>query len=132
MSEKLLSIKEVADHLKISEEEVKRLVDMGEIPAYKIGGTFLRFRKEHIDAIKDEIEAVEWMFPENAAPVLDEHGKPTHHLTELEMEIKAREPAVRQYDYSPVERVKDFIYFYDFYILSIIVISVLLFLIFKK
>lgn len=132
MSEKLLSIREVADHLKISEEEVKRLVDIGEIPAYKIGGTFLRFRKEQIDAIKDEIEAVEWMFPGHAGPVLDERGKPTHHLTELEMEIKAREPAARRYDYSLAEKVKDFIYFYDFYILSFIVISVLLFLIFKK
>lgn len=132
MSEKLLSIGEVADYLKISEEEVKRLVDIGEIPAYKIGGTFLRFRKEHIDAIKDEIEAVEETLPEPAVPALDEHGKPTHHLTELETEIKAREPAARQYDYSPIEKVKDFIYFYDFYILSIIVICVLMFLIFRK
>lgn len=132
MSEKLLSIREVADYLKISEEEVKRLVDIGEIPAYKIGGTFLRFRKEHIDAIKEEIEAVEEMLSEPAAPALDEHGKPTHHLTELEIEIKAREPSVRQYDYSPIEKVKDFIYFYDFYVLSFIVIGVLLFLIFKK
>lgn len=132
MSEKLLSIREVADHLKISEEEVKRLVDIGEIPAYKIGGTFLRFRREQIDAIKEEIEAVEWMFPNHAAPVIDKRGKPTHHLTELEIEIKAHEPAARQYDYSLAEKVKDFIYFYDFYILSFIVISVLLFLIFKK
>ena len=32
MPEKLLSIKEVSEALKISEEEVKRLVDIGEIP----------------------------------------------------------------------------------------------------
>jgi len=132
MSEKLLSIREVADHLKISEEEVKRLVDIGEIPAYRIGGTFLRFRKEQIDAIKNEIDEVEEKEPEHAKPVLDARGKPTHHLTELEREIKKREPAVRQYDYSFSEKIRDFIYFNDFYILSFIVIGVLLFLIFRK
>lgn len=131
MSEKLLSIKEVADHLKVSEEEVKRLVDIGEIPAYKIGGTFLMFRREQIAAIKNEIEEVEEMNPGHAGPVLDNLGKPTHHLTDLEVEIKAKEPAARQYDYTLVEKVRDFVYFYDFYLLSFIVIGVLLSLIFK-
>lgn len=132
MSEKLLSIGEVAAHLKLSEEEVKRLVDIGEIPAYRIGGTFLRFRKEQIDAIRNEIDEVEEKEPEHAKPVLDDRGKPTHHLTELEREIKKREPIVRQYDYSVTERVRDFFYFNDFYILSFITIGVLLFLIFRK
>jgi len=132
MSEKLLSIREVADHLKLSEEEVKRLVDIGEIPAYRIGGTFLRFRKEQIDAIRNEINEVEEKEPEHAKPVLDERGRLTHHLTDLEVEIKRRSPAVRQYDYSPVEKVRDFIYFYDFYILAFIAIGALLFLIFKN
>ncbi|MBN2453709.1 MAG: helix-turn-helix domain-containing protein [Candidatus Omnitrophica bacterium] len=132
MSEKLLSIKEVAEHLKISEEEVKRLVDIGEIPAYKIGGTFLRFRKEQIDAIRSEIDEVEEHEPEHAKPVLDERGRPTHHLSDLEMEIKRREPAVGQYDYSAAEKLRDFIYFNDFYILSFAVIGILLFLIFRR
>ncbi len=131
MSEKLLSIREAADHLKVSEEEVKRLVDIGEIPAYRIGGTFLRFRREQIDAIRNEIEEVEEMNPGHAGPILDNLGKPTHHLTDLEIEIKAQEPAARQYDYTSAEKIRDFIYFYDFYILSFVVIGVLLFLIFK-
>lgn len=132
MSEKLLTIREVAENLRISEEEVKRLVDIGEIPAYRIGGTFLRFRKEQIDAIKNEIEEVEEKEPEHSKPVLDEHGKPTHHITELETEIKTREPAVRQYDYSFPEKVRDFVYFYDFYIVSFVVIVVLMTLIFNS
>ena len=132
MSEKLLSIREVSEHLKISEEEVKRLVDIGEIPAYRIGGTFLRFRKEQIDAIRNEIDEVEEKEPEHAKPVLDERGKPTHHLTDLEQEIKKREPTVRRYDYSLVEKIRDFMYFNDFYIFSFIAIGLLLFLIFKK
>lgn len=131
MSEKLLSIREVADRLKVSEEEVKRLVDMGEIPAYRIGGTFLRFRREQIEAITNEIREVEEKDPEHSKPVLDEKGRPTHHLTELEREMKRREPSVRQYDYSFAEKVGDFIYFYDFYIISFLAIGLLLFMIFK-
>src|SRR3989338_3937431 len=100
MPEKLLSIKEVAEYLKISEEEVKRLVDQGEIPAYKIGDTFLRFRKEQIDAIRDEISQIEEIKPQNAGPAVDRRGKATHPYTDLERDIKRKTPTVRQYDYS--------------------------------
>src|SRR3989338_1844857 len=121
MQEKLLSIKEVAECLKISEEEVKRLVDVGEIPAYKIGDTFLRFRKEQIDAVKKEIIDFESKDTEGAK-VLPETGlKSVHPYTES-----------RQYDYTPAEKVKDFFYFHDFYIASFIIIIFLIYLIFKS
>jgi excisionase family DNA binding protein len=131
MPEKLLTIREVAEYLKISEEEVKRLVDIGEIPAYKIGGTFLRFSKEQIDAIRSEIVMVEGEDPSRGKPVLDPTGRPTHPYTDMEEDIKRREPVVRQYDYTPIERIKDFFYFNDFYILSFIILAVLFWLIFK-
>ncbi|MBI5143566.1 MAG: helix-turn-helix domain-containing protein [Candidatus Omnitrophica bacterium] len=131
MPEKLLSIREVADYLKISEEEVKRLVDLGEIPAYKIGGSFLRFRKEQIEAVRSEISTVERAKPEHAKPPLDSHGKPAHPYTDLEREIKRKEPMTRQYDYTLTERLSDFFYFNDFYIFSFIIILLLLYLIFK-
>ena len=132
MPEKLISIKEVADHLKISEEEVKRLVDAGEIPAYKIGDTFLRFRKEQIDAIRSEISEIEEKEPQSVAkPALDGKGHVTHPYTQLEKEIKRKEPSTRRYDYTAAERVKDFFYFNDFYIISFALIVFLLYLIFK-
>ena len=131
MPEKLLSIKEVSDYLKIPEEEVKRLVDVGEIPAYKIGDTFLRFRKEQIDAIRSDIAEIEQKEPEHAKPVLDQRGKPAHTYTKMEREIKRHEPLTRQYDYNVTERVKDFFYFNDFYIISFALIAVLMYLIFK-
>lgn len=131
MPEKLLSIKEVAEYLKVSEEEVKRLVDQGEIPAYKIGDTFLRFRKEQLDAIRDEIEQIEEIAPEHAKPSLDRQGKATHTYTDLERDIKRRSPIVRQYDYSAAEKVRDFFYFNDFYILCFVLIALLMYLIFK-
>ncbi len=132
MPEKLLSIKEVAEYLRLSEEEVKRLVDIGEIPAYKIGGSFLRFRKEQIDAIRSEISIVEKEESEHAKVVLDLKGKPAHTYTELEKDIKIKEPITRQYDYTFMERMKDFLYFNDFYILSFLIIFVLLYIIFKS
>ena len=127
----MLTIGEVAAYLKIPEEEVKRLVDIGEIPAYRIGGSFLRFRKEQIDAIRTEIFDVEQKEPERAKPHLDKRGRPTHPYTDLERSIKRKEPQVRQYDYSTGEKMRDFFYFNDFYILSFVVIVVLLYVIFR-
>lgn len=131
MPEKLLSIKEVAEYLKISEEEVKRLVDTGEVPAYKIGDTFLRFRKEQIDAIRSEISEIEEKEPERAKPALDQKGKAVHTYSNLEKDIKRKEPSTRIYDYTFIEKIKDFFYFNDFYILSFSLIAFLMYLIFK-
>ena len=104
-------------------------MDIGEIPAYKIGGSFLRFRKEQIDAIKSEVSLIEEEEPEHAKPSLDSHGKPTHTYTDLEQDIKRKEPITRQYDYTVPERIKDFLYFNDFYILSLVIIIILLYVI---
>lgn len=131
MPEKLLTIREVASYLGVSEEEVKRLVDIGELPAYKIGDTFLRFRREQIDAVKSEISLIEKEEPEHAKPALNLQGKPTHTYTDLERDIKIKEPVTRQYDYTTMERLRDFIYFNDFYIASFIVIIILMYLILR-
>ncbi|MDD5136861.1 MAG: helix-turn-helix domain-containing protein [Candidatus Omnitrophica bacterium] len=131
MPEKLMSIKEVAEHLKISEEEVKRLVDTGEIPAYKIGDTFLRFRREQIDAIRTEISEIEEEEVKVHPPAPGHKGRPAHPYTDLEKDIKRKEPATRRYDYTVAERVKDFFYFNDFYIVSFLLIISLIYLIIK-
>jgi excisionase family DNA binding protein len=131
MPEHLLNIKEVADYLGVSEEEVKRLVDMGEIPAYKIGDSFLRFRKEQIDAVKAEIGDVEKKDPDRVEIKLDSKGKPTHPYTDLEKNIKRKEPVARQYDYTVMEKARDFFYYNDFYIVSAVIVTVLLIIILK-
>lgn len=128
MPEKLLTIKEVAGYLAIPEEEVKRLVDIGEIPAYRIGDTFLRFRKEQIDAIRREVNEFEGQ-PQNVSARASAEHAGGHVYTDLERDIKQREPATREYDYTFPEKVKDFIYFNDFYILSFAIIAVLMYLI---
>ena len=132
MPEHLLSIKEVAAYLGVSEDEVKRLVDMGEMPAYKIGDSFLRFRKEQVDAIKSEISDVEKADPNRVDVKLDSKGHPTHPFTELEKNIKRSEPAAKQYDYTFAEKIQDFIHYNDFYIISAVIIGALFIIILRS
>jgi excisionase family DNA binding protein len=46
--EKLLTVREVAILLGISEREAMDLAESGRVPAYKVGGVYLRFKKEQI------------------------------------------------------------------------------------
>lgn len=98
MSSKLLTIREVAKYLNITEKEVIDLAETGDIPGYKVGGVYLRFKKEQLDQIKHRI-------------------KPNQSLVTIEG--------------TSFERVRDFIYHNDFYILSLIIIFFLLYLIIK-
>lgn len=52
MAEKLLTIREVSQALSISEKEVITLAESGEIPAYKVGGMYLRFRPEQVESYR--------------------------------------------------------------------------------
>lgn len=45
---KILTIKEVAEYLKVTERTIYRLAAAKKIPAFKVGGTW-RFRTEDID-----------------------------------------------------------------------------------
>lgn len=99
MSEKLLNLKEVCQYLGISEEDLRQLVNRGEIPAYRLGGTLLRFRKDQIEQIKAR-------------------GIPKIVRLDEESLSSAAE--------SRMEKLKDFLYFNDFYIISAIIVIVLL------
>ncbi|MBN1913520.1 MAG: helix-turn-helix domain-containing protein [Candidatus Omnitrophica bacterium] len=50
--EKLLTIREVAFILGISEKEVIELAESGLLPAYKVGGVYLRFKREQVEEFK--------------------------------------------------------------------------------
>jgi excisionase family DNA binding protein len=50
--EKLLTVREVAAVLNISEKDVLDLAEKSQIPAYKVGGVYLRFKKEQVDEYK--------------------------------------------------------------------------------
>jgi len=94
MRERLLTTREVSQLLDISEKEVIDLANQGKIPAYRVGGEFLRFRQEEILKIKSKFKKAS--------------------------------------SYSWREKISDFFYFNDFYIISLILISLLLWVIFKS
>ena len=103
MSEKLLNVREVSQYLGISAEDLRRLVDSGKVPAYRLGGAILRFRKDQIEQIKAQ-----------GIPKL----------------AKSQEEPAAGGRYTGMERLKDFLYFNDFYIICAIIIVVLLVFIF--
>ena len=98
MTGKLLTIREAAHYLNVTEKEVIELVEAGTIPAYKVGGVYLRFKKDQIDGVKDKI-------------------KPNQALISIEG--------------TTGERIRDFVYHNDFYILYLVVIFFLLYFIVK-
>ncbi len=87
---KLLTEEEAARRLGISIDEVKKLVDSGKLPAYKIAGQYLRFKEEEVERL------------------------------------------IKKPHRSAAERIKEFIYFYDFYIIAFIIILLILYLIFRR
>ena len=93
MRERLLTTREASQLLGISEKEIIELANQGKIPAYRVGGEFLRFRQEEILKIKNKFKKA---------------------------------------SYSWKEKISDFFYFNDFYIISLILISLLLWIIFKS
>lgn len=99
--EKLLTIREVSLILAISEKEVMDLAESGKIPAYKVGGVYLRFKREQIEEFKKSL-------------------KPLTHKPMF------------QEKYSFKDRLIDFFYFNDFYILAILIILLILIFIFQR
>ncbi|MDD5504954.1 MAG: helix-turn-helix domain-containing protein [Candidatus Omnitrophica bacterium] len=110
MSDRLLTLQEAADYLNLTEEEVRELVSEGRIPAYQVGGMYLRFKEEHILALKAELLSDPAAGGVSAAQ--DKFRKAGHQN-------------------KTASRLKDFLYFNDFYIIAIGLILLLLYVIIK-
>ena len=109
--EKLWTTAEVAKYLGVSEEEVEQLVLEGQLTGYRLGGEFLRFRPDQVTALKALLGGRR----QKASPLTAE--KP----------MSPARPAVGGMSWQ--ERVRDFLYFYDFYILSfLLLVSVMVYL----
>jgi excisionase family DNA binding protein len=98
--EKLLTVREVALILGVSEKEVLELAEKGKIPAYKVGGVYLRFKKEQVYSYQ------------RSSPSLS-------YKKEMAQNYPLR------------DRLSDFFYFNDFYILAGLIIIALLLVIFR-
>ncbi len=100
VEEKLLTVRDVSLILGISEKEVIDLAQSYKLPAYKVGGVYLRFKREQIEEFKKSL-------------------KPLEHKTNTSAK------------YSFQERLSDFFYLNDFYILSALIILLILLIIFR-
>ena len=98
--EKLLTVRDASALLEISEKDVLDLAEKGTLPAYKVGGVYLRFKKEQVD----------------------EYRK-AHHNIHHKSEGKER--------VGPQDKIRDFLYFNDFYIFAAILVILLGFLVYR-
>ncbi|MEW6008423.1 MAG: helix-turn-helix domain-containing protein [Candidatus Omnitrophota bacterium] len=105
--EKMLTVRQAAAFLGISEKAVIDLSDKGLIPAYKVGGVYLRFKKEQLKGINLSPEVL------TQAQAGDTAGKFSSGLRGIK------------------DRVVDFFYFNDFYFLCLIICLALLFIVLK-
>lgn len=114
LQERMLTLTEVAKFLGLDEQKVKELVKSGQIPYYKIGGTFIRFKQSQIEQIKTNLLAN-----------LD--LKPYQEKQKSQRPSSPISPAA-----SLKEKLMDFWHFYDFYIISALTAGIILVIIFRN
>lgn len=116
MPEKLITVKEAAELLGIPRVKIRELVEKNELPAYKIGGKFIRFRKDQVEAIRSVIlRDIANERPGRPMPAVPrEHSMFTRETT---------------YTQSFPDKLLDFFYFNDFYIIAAVLTVLLLFII---
>jgi excisionase family DNA binding protein len=94
--EKLWTTAEVARHLGVNEVDVEGLVKEGVLTGYKLGGQYLRFRPDQVQALKAKIR-----FRKNT--------------------VKSSVRRPDQFSW----KFREFVYFYDFYVISAALLAVL-------
>ncbi len=52
MSEGLLTEEEVKSYLKVDSPAIKQLIRRGKLTAYRVGGSFVRYRKDQVIALR--------------------------------------------------------------------------------
>ena len=98
MTEKLMTREEASALLEIPPEQLERWVEEGRLSAFQIGGEFLRFRREELVRFKRE------RFQPPETRVASQRSGANM------MEVR----------YSVMDGLKDFFYFNDFYLFSLL------------
>ena len=52
----MLTLEEVKNFLQVGQDDVEGLLSNGRLHAYKIGGSYIRFRKEEVMNLRQEIQ----------------------------------------------------------------------------
>ena len=96
--QKLLTVRDVSLLLGTTEREVLDLAESGVIPAYKIGGVYLRFKRDQVEEYRKKYSSTK---------------------------------SISFQHYPLKDRIGDFIYYNDFYIFSVVIILLMLYIIFR-
>lgn len=104
----LLDIRQAAEFLDISEEELWQLVHAHGVPTHNVAGAFLRFRTSDIEALKNRWRIERELFPKKS--LYFAHQSTVTHADRI-------------------GRIADFWHFNDFYILCSLLILFLITLI---
>lgn len=108
IEERFFDIRQAADLLEVSEEELWDLVHQHKIPTHNIAGAFLRFKKEDIEQLKIKWRIERELFPRNTQYF--DHKSTVGKTTIF-------------------ERIADFWYFNDYYIFCALATAALLYFI---
>ena len=106
LNEEYLSVKEAAELLEISEDELKGLVTKHQIPSHTVAGVFLRLKKKEIEDLK-----IKWRIERELFPAQTPFFQHETVVTKAGLG----------------EKLGDFWYFNDFYILCSALIMLLLY-----
>lgn len=52
----MLTFEEVKSYLDIEQKQLEKFLELGKLHAYRIGGSYLRFRKEEVENLRFEIK----------------------------------------------------------------------------
>jgi len=107
-AEHYINVHEAAELLDVSEDDLWGLVHKHQVPTHQIAGAFLRFKKEDIEQVK-----IKWRIERELFPGRTRYF--SHHST-------VRRAGV-------FEKLADYWYFNDFYILCTLLVAVLLYFI---
>lgn len=131
MEEKLLNIAEVARYLNLSEKAVKELVEQGDLPAYKIGGDLLRFKREQVENYRKIRESSAFATKTlSQAKEADSKFKTIDADKERLWIGRSNALGPGKVKYTFLEWLEDFLYYNDFYILSLILLVLIILAIF--
>jgi excisionase family DNA binding protein len=108
MSDKLLTLKEAADCLRLTEKQVRKLVGEGKIPAYHIGGMYLRFEEDNIFSLR---------------------GRYGGSIKQEDKKMNIKDKTCQ---WPVLSGVKDFFYFNDFYLFAVGLIVFLIYIILRS
>ncbi len=131
MHEKLLTMEDVARYLGIPESEIQGIVEKGELPAYKIGGHLLRFKQEQVESYRQRRESDllakqallgDRVIKNGFTQIVPESGASTGRKSAAKMSEAV--------SYTALEKLEDFLYYNDFYILSLILLLLVVFAVF--